>query len=391
MYNKRIGLHEPNITGQEWKIVKSCIDSTWISTASKYVDEFEKKICHYLGVENAFAVCNATAALEMAAQLCSFQEGDEVVIPSHTFTSSAYPFLKKGATIVWADIDPQSRVATAQTISGCITSRTKAIVVPHLYGYGAYMPEIMDVAKSYKLLVIEDAAQALGVEIDGKKAGTFGDFGVISFHSHKNISTLGEGGVLVVQNNTIADQVPMLRHNGHCAFPFERKDYWIPAMGNVDFPELEGKFLWPNNYCLGEVECALGLKLLERIDEINGQKRKRALDFITALSEFPNIEFHRVKSVRHNYHLLAAKINNNQRDNFIRRMATEKGIQCVVQYYPLNRYALYQKAGFGSANCPNADHFFDNMVSFPFHHGLTEEDLDYMVQSTKEVLGGLSN
>ena len=360
-------------------------------TQGDFLHEFEKKICHYLGVENAFAVCNATAALEMAAQFCGFQEGDEVVIPSHTYTSSAYPFLKKGATVVWADIDPQSRVATARTISDCITPRTKVIVVPHLYGYGAYMPKIMDVAKSYKLLVIEDAAQALGVEIDGKKAGTFGDFGVISFHSHKNISTLGEGGVLVVQNNTIADRVPMLRHNGHCAFPFERKDYWIPAMGNVDFPELEGKILWPNNYCLGEVECALGLKLLERIDEMNGQKRKRALDFITALSEFPNIEFHLVKSVRHNYHLLAAKINNNQRDNFIRKMATEKGIQCVVQYYPLNRYALYQKAGFGSANCPNADHFFDNMVSFPFHHSLTEEDLDYMVQSTKEVLGGLSN
>lgn len=358
-------------------------------TQGNFLHEFEKKICDYLGIENAFAVCNATAALEMAAQFCGFQGGDEVVIPSHTYTSSAYPFLKKGATVVWADIDPQSRVATARTISDCITPRTKAIVVPHLYGYGAYMPEIMDVAKSYKLLVIEDAAQALGVEIDGGKAGTFGDFGVISFHSHKNISTLGEGGVLVVQNNTIADQVPMLRHNGHCAFPFERKDYWIPAMGNVDFPALEGEILWPNNYCLGEVECALGLKLLERIDGINGQKRKRALDFITALSEFPKIEFHRVESARHNYHLLAAKINNNQRDNFIRRMATEKGIQCVVQYYPLNRYALYYKAGFGNANCPNADHFFDNMVSFPFHHGLTEEDLNYMVQSTKEVLGGL--
>jgi dTDP-4-amino-4,6-dideoxygalactose transaminase len=325
----------------------------------------------------------------MAAQLCCFQNGDEVIIPSHTYTSSAYPFAKSGARIVWADIDLHKRVVTAQTISDKITSKTKAIVVAHLYGYGADMPEIMEMAKRHDLLVVEDAAQALGVEVEGKMVGTYGDFGVFSFHSHKNISTLGEGGALVVMERKLADLVPGLRHNGHCPFPYERDDYWIPAMGNVDFSQLNDQTLWPSNYCLGEVECALGLKLLDRIKFINMKKRERAMRFIDTLAGFPELEFHRVPSLRHNYHLLAAKLTNGKRDEFVRRMAGDKKIQCVVQYYPLNRYPLYQKAGFGNADCPSADNFFDNMVSFPFHYSLLDSELEYILKSTQDVLNEL--
>lgn len=355
-------------------------------TQGKYLKEFEKKFSEYANVQNSFAVCNATAALEMAAQLCQFKEGDEVIIPSHTFTSSAYPFIKKGAKIVWADIDLNTRVLTAETIEQRITEHTKAVVVVHLYGYAADMAEIMKVAQKYNLLVIEDAAQSLGSEVDGKKSGTFGDFGVFSFHSHKNITTLGEGGMLTVNNEMIAKIIPLLRHNGHCDFPFKREDYWLPAMGNVDFPTLNGEYLFPNNYCIGEVECALGSKLLDRIDEMNAQKRKRAIIFIDSLKNYPELEFHRVDSTRHNYHLLVARCTNGMRDVFIRKMANETGIKCVVQYYPLNRYDFYKKAGFGEADCPNADLLFDNMVSFPFHHWMSNDEFEYMQSKTKEVL-----
>ena len=358
-------------------------------TQGQYRNAFEEKFCNYIGVKHSFAVSNATAALEMAAQLCQFQPEDEVIIPSHTYTSTAYPFAKNGARIVWADIDLKTRVVTAQTLAKRITPKTKAMVVPHLYGYGADMFGIMALAKRHGLLVIEDAAQVLGVEVDAKKAGSFGDFGVFSFHSHKNITTLGEGGVLVVKDKGVAGIVPRLRHNGHCAFPFERQDYWVPAMGNVDFPELNKKALWPNNYCLGEVECALGSKLLDRVDSINKEKRKRALKFIDSLFDFPELEVHRVDSTRHNYHLLVARLTSGKRDYFIRKMAQEKGVQCVVQYYPLNRYSLYRKAGFGEADCPNADEFFDNMVSFPFHHWMSNKDFDYLLPSVREVLQSL--
>jgi dTDP-4-amino-4,6-dideoxygalactose transaminase len=355
-------------------------------TQGAYQKAFEQKFCDYIGTNHAFAVNNATAALELSAQLCQFQPGDEIIIPAHTFTSSAYPFAKRGAKIVWTDIDLQTRVVTVDTLAKKITPKTRAIVVVHLYGYAADMPAIVNLANQRNILLIEDAAQSMGTSVDGKKSGAFGDIGIFSLHSHKNITTLGEGGVLVVKNPEMAAIIPMLRHNGHCTFPYEREHYWIPAMGNVDFPELNGQILWPNNYCLGEVECALGAKLLDRIDQMNQEKRSRALHFIDTLKQYDALEFHRVDSDRHNYHLLVAHVTNGRRDEIMQLMAYEKKIQCVVQYYPLNRYPLYQKLGFGEADCPNTDLFFDNMISFPFHHWMSDQDFEYMLQSTREVL-----
>lgn len=378
-------------TDDEIKTVIETMQSADPLTQGKYKDEFEKKFCEYNGNKYAFAVCNATAALELAAQMCLFKEGDEIIAPSHTFTASVYPFIKKGAKVVWADIDLNTRVITLENIKKCITPKTKAIVAVHLYGF--IIPEIEEIANFAKengILLIEDAAQALGTSINGKKAGTFGDFGVFSFHSHKNITTLGEGGMLTVKDKKYADIIPMLRHNGHCDFSFEREDYWKPAMGNVDLPELNGEYLMPNNYCIGEVECALGTKLLDRIDEINAFKRKRAMRFIDELREFDDLVFHRVNDERHNYHLLAAYVKNKKRDEIMKKLVYDKKIQCVVQYYPLNRYPLYKKLGFGNANCPNTDEFFDNMISFPFHHWMSDEDFEYMLESTKEVMKEVS-
>lgn len=375
-----------NYTQEEIDSVVSTMQSAIPLTQGRHQQDFQEKFCRYIGAKYAFALNNATAGLELAAQLCQFENGDEVIIPGHTFTASAYPFLKKGAKIVWADIDLDTKVVTAETIEKCISDQTKAIVAVHLYGYGIDMPSIMRLAKENDLLVIEDTAQALGVEINGKMAGTFGDFGVFSFHSHKNITTLGEGGMLTVKDDRISEIIPMLRHNGHCVFDYERESYWKPAMGNVDLPELNGKPLWPNNYCLGEVECALGSKLLDRVDQVNKEKRQRALIFIDSLVDYPELKFHREDSKRHNYHLLVAQMNSSKRDQFIKMMAEEEKVQCVVQYYPLYRYDFYQKSGLGSSNCPNTNHFFDSMISFPFHHMMTDDDFQYLLESTKKTL-----
>jgi perosamine synthetase len=371
---------------KEIDLVSLVMQSAIPLTQGKYLEKFQKSFCDYIGSKHAFALNNATAGLELAAQLCQFKKGDEVIIPGHTYTATAYPFLKKGAKIIWADIDLKSRVIDAETIKACLSDRTKAIVPVHLYGFGVDMPSIMELAKERGIVVIEDAAQALGVEISGKMAGTFGDFGIFSFHSHKNITTLGEGGMLTVKDDKIAKILPMLRHNGHSDFNFEREAYWKPAMGNVDLPTLNDEFLWPNNYCLGEVECALGSELIQRIDQMNQEKRDRALRFIDELKSFTELKFHREDSKRHNYHLLVAQLTNNKRDDFIKKMSEEKSIQCVVQYYPLYRYDLYKKAGQGNSNCPNTDQFYDNMISFPFQHIMSESDFSYLIKSTKEVL-----
>lgn len=359
-------------------------------TQGAYMADFERRFAQYQGVRNGscFAVMNGCAALEMSAQLCGFAPGDEFVIPSHTFTASAYPYIKHGGRPVWADIDPLTRVATADSIAKAITPRTKAVVVVHLYGYVADMPDILALCREKGLICIEDAAQAIGAELDGKKAGSFGDMAIFSFHSHKNLTTLGEGGMLYVANPELASIVPMLRHNGHCPYAGDRPDYWKPAMGNVDLPMLHGHPLMPSNYSIGEIECALGAKMLDRIDQINAEKRARAIKIIDALSNFPELQFHRVTNNRHNFHLLAARMTSGaqKRDKFMRIMFNEKGIKCVVQYLPLNRYDFYKKLGFDKASCPEADAFFDTMVSFPFQHWMPENDVDYMIASTRETL-----
>jgi dTDP-4-amino-4,6-dideoxygalactose transaminase len=376
-------------TDEEIQVAVEAMTNAIPLSQGEYQEYFQEKFCQLTGAKHAFALNNATSALELSAQICQFEPGDEVIIPAHTFTASAYPFLKNGAKIVWADIDLSTRVVTVETIQCCITPNTKAIVVVHLYGFAANMPAIMDLANQNNLLVIEDAAQAMGVEIEGKSVGTFANFGVFSFHSHKNISTLGEGGMLTVKDDQIASIIPMMRHNGHCSFDYKRDQYWVPAMGNVDLPALNNEILWPNNYCLGEVECAVGAKLLDRLREMNDKRRQRAMKFIDSLNEFSDLIFHRENTSRHNYHLLVAQLINGKRDVFIQKMATEEGVQCVVQYYPLYSYDLYKKANQGEANCPNTEEFYSQMVSFPFHHMMEDGEFEWMIKASKKVMTSL--
>lgn len=374
-----------NYTKDEIDIVVKTMQNSSTLTQGENQKLFEEKFSKFLGVKNSFVLNSAASALELSAQLCQFKDGDEVIIPAHTYTASAYPFIKRGAKVIWADIDLKTRVISIDAIKSCISSKTKAIVVVHLYGYGADMPEILALAKKKNLIIIEDAAQALGVKIGNKMAGSYGDFGVFSFQSHKNVSTLGEGGMLVVNNEEFTKLIPMLRHNGHCDFNFKKESYWLPAMGNLDLPEINKEKLMPSNYCMGEVQCALGLKLLDRIELINKEKQKRALFFMDSLAAFRELEFHKVETMRHNYHLLVARLLKGQRDEFIFRMANA-GVQCIVQYYPLYRYDFYKKLGYHSAKCPNTDIFFDNMVSFPFQQTIKYNDFEWMIETTKKCL-----
>ena len=375
-------------TQEEKDVVVDAMTQLEGLTQGNYQQKFEQAIQTYLASDNkVFVLSSATAGLEIAAQLCQFKKDDEVIIPAHTYTSSAYPFFKHGAKIVWSDIDLNTRVMSLEQIKACTTKKTKALVVVHLYGYASDMSEIMAYAKKNNIIVIEDCAQAIGAEVHGKKVGCWGDVGIFSFHSHKNISTLGEGGAITSSNKEFEKLIPLLRHNGHCDFNFERDDYWKPCMGNVDMPILNEEMIYPNNFCLGEVQCAVGIPLLKRLDAINLEKRKRAISIIDQLERFSLLKFHRVDSDRHTYYLLVAEWLGavNQRDQFIQLLYEKYSIQCIVQYYPLYRYDLYKKVGLGKADCPNTDQFFDHMISFPFHHWLSDDDVDYIIESINKV------
>ena len=356
-------------------------------TQGKYLNQFETEFAKYNGIPNAFAVSSCTNAVHIIARLTGLKKGDEVIIPAHTFCATAIPFGSTGAKIVWADIEPDTLEVSPESIEENITKRTKVIVPVHLYGLMADMDAIMDIAEKHDCLVVEDAAQALGAEYMGKNAGSIGDFGAYSFHAQKHLTTLGEGGALTVKSEELAKLVPGLRHNG--IRPYESQEhYWIPAMSNVD---IDIESVWPFNFCMGESQCALASSLLKRLDEMNKVRTERAEKFKDAMSDFSELKFQYVpKDRKHAYHLLPAKYDGSAfgktNHDFIKIMAYKYRIKVIVQYYPLYRYPLFKKMGFGNANCPNTDEFYDNMVSFPFHLWMSEEQFDYLVDSTIKTL-----
>lgn len=358
-------------------------------TQGQYLTGFECDFSSYLGDGRAcFAMTNCAHTLEMAALLCGLGEGDEVVIPGHTYCASAIPFARTGATIRWADIDPRTFLVSAETIGRLINKRTKAIVVVHLYGM--MIPDIEAIAKlaaDNGIPLVEDCAQSLGSSLGGRPSGVFGDFACFSFHAQKNITTLGEGGMLGVRSPEIAKLVPGLRHNGHAPFA-EQTDYWRPAMTNVkaDIPGV-----WPHNYSMCEAQAALGIALLKRLPELAARRRARARRFLDAVSLYSELKFQEVSQPEsHSHHLMVARYDPPRagvtRDDLIRTLAGEYRIKAIVQFYPLYRYDLFRDAGFGDADCPETNRFFDNMISFPAHIGMSDEDFDFLVDSTISAL-----
>lgn len=378
-------------TAAEKQAVLEAMDATSTYTQGAYQARFEAAFSAFIGVPHAFATSSCAAALELAADLLRLEPGDEVIIPAHTYCATAYPFARHDIAIRWADIDPDTLVVTREMVEPLVTDRTKAIVVVHLYGLPCPMPEIMDLAREHGIKVVEDCAQAIGAAIDGRRMGSFGDIACFSFQSHKNISTLGEGGMITVHDPNYAEVLPGLRHNGHRPFPPPRPRYWVPAMNNVDF---DYEDVWPHNFCLGEVQCALGLEMLKRVDELNADRGQRFHRFVDELVEFPELVFQTIPlGYQSSYHLLPCRYEGAETEktnhDFIQHMVDIHRIQPVVQYYPLYRYPLFARAGHGDAVVPNTDRFFDNMLSLPFHQWIPENDFQYMIEATKKTAEAL--
>lgn len=369
-------------SNQEIELVSKIMsDSNNQLTQGSFVSAFEEDFKNYLGSNNAFSLMSAAHALDISANLIEIKEGDEVIIPAHTYCATALAYARKGAVIRWADINSNSLTVSFESISKLITNKTKAIVVVHLYGL--ICPEILeiaDLAKQKNIFLIEDCAQSLGAKFKGKHCGTFGDIGCFSFHSQKNLTTLGEGGMMVVKNNDLAKHVKGLRLNGHAPFNYN-DEYWLPAMSNVDEDIAN---VWPIKSSMNEVQGALGSSLIKRMDELTQSRRALSNQIRKSLKSCKELIFQEIyQEESHSHHLLPAKCVSKKwnRDDLIKLLFNKYRIKCVIQYYPLNRYDLFVKRGYGSANVPNTDEFYDNMISFPFSITLSENDIDYLIDS----------
>ena len=359
-------------------------------TQGKYLPKFEAAFKEYLGANHAFAVDNCTNALRLAAILCNLNSDDEVIVSAYTFCASAIPFGKTGAKIVWSDIDKDSWVTSPKDIERKITPNTKAIVVVHLLGMPADMPAILKIAEKHNLRVVEDCAQAPGSMINGKKVGTFGDFGCFSWHGAKNFTTLGEGGFLTVRSDDDAKLVPGLRHNGCRGFQGERERYWVPAMSNVDI-DIDG--VWPNNFCIGEAQCAVGIEELKYLDEVNDSLIAQAEKIKSIMADTPEITFAKIpagyKHLYHQFILHFEGVNGKDRNDLLDIMVNEYKIKCIVQYYPLYRYPLFQKLGAGEHDCPVLEKWWDNSFSLPWWCGMPDETIEYIATSLKAAIAKL--
>ena len=360
-------------------------------TQGEQLTRFEAEFKQYTGANHAFGVDNCTNALRLAAIFCRFQPGDEVIVPAYTFCATAIPFVAEGAKLVWADMDQESWAVDAADIERKITDRTKAIVVVHLLGMPADMQAVMEIADRHGLRVIEDCAQAPGASVDGRKVGSFGDFGCFSFHTAKNFTTLGEGGMFTVRSDEDAKAVGALRFNGCCDFEGKRERYWVPAMSNVAL-NLEG--VWPNNFCLGEAQCAVGRLALARLDETNERLIEQANKVRSALAEVPEISVAKVPDgFRHVFHQCVIHFDGSaigkNRDDLLDVLTREYKIKAIVQYYPLYRYPLFESRGFGEHDCPLLESWWDNSFSLPWWCGISDEILDYMVASLKSTIADL--
>jgi dTDP-4-amino-4,6-dideoxygalactose transaminase len=378
-------------TEAEINAVVNVMRNAEAQTQGEYLRTFEADFKAYTGANHAFAVDNCTNALKLAAVLCKLGPGDEVIIPAYTFCATAIPFGSTGAKIIWADIDPATWVASPADIERKITPRTKAIVVVHLLGMPVDMAAIMAIAQKHNLCVVEDCAQAPGAAINGQKVGTFGDFGCFSFHGAKNITTMGEGGVLTVKSDADAALVPGLRHNGVRGFPPRRERYWVPAMSNVD---IDLETVWPNNFSIGEAQCALGSELLKTLDASNDILIAQAARLRKAIAEIPELSVAAIPTgYRHIFHQFVMHFDGSKfgknRNDLLDFLTGEAGIRAIVQYHPLYRYPLFQKLGAAQQDCPTLEGWWDNSFSFPWWIGMPDETIDYLIASVKAGISAL--
>ena len=247
------------------------------------------------------------------------------------------------------------------------------------------MDKIQKFCNEKNIILIEDCAQAIGAEISGRKVGTFGDYSCFSFHAQKNLSTLGEGGMLVV-NNEKKQYVKKLKHNGHEPF-LDQNNYWEPAMVNVVRPFEDH---WPYNFPLTEIQSAIGWKYLDRLDERNSLRKERALRFIESLKGFP-VSFQSgfdYSSNRHVWHLFPIKVEKNKtvRNKIINELYEIHDIKCALQFYPLYKYELFKSNGYGNSSCPNLEEFYEKVFSIPFHVWMSSEEENYLITCLKKVL-----
>jgi len=374
----KVPLSDIDIGKEEINGVVKVMKTKWLSMGP-VTEKFEKKFAKYLGVKYAFAVSSGTAALHIAHRALGINQGDEVIVPSLTFVATANSVLYCNAKPVFADITSIDNLnISPEDILEKITDKTKAITVVHYAGYPCDMDAIMEIAEDYRLKVIEDSAHAVGAEYNGRKCGTIGDIGCFSFFANKNLVT-GEGGMIVTNDDKLARKIQLLRSHGMTALTWDRHKGHAHSYDVVDLGF---------NYRINEIASAVGLIQLKKLEKNNKKREKIVKEYIKKLKAVKELHIPFKDHVgKSSYHLFPILLSESiSRDEFMNELK-KRGVQTSIHYPPVHLFTYYKKIfKFNDGMLPNTEYVGKHEVTLPLHPLMKSEDVEYIVESIKELL-----
>ena len=374
-----ISFNVPPCTGNEMKYIEQAIASHKICGDGSFTKKCNAWLEQRFDAKKVLLTTSGSTALDMAALLCGLEPGDEVILPSFTFSSTANSFVLAGAKLVFVDIRPDTMNIDEALIERAITDKTKVICVMHYAGIACEMDTIMDIARRHKLLVVEDAAQGVMASYKGKALGTIGDFGCYSFHETKNYS-MGEGGAVVINNPDYIEQAEILREKGTNRAKFFR--------GQVD------KYTWVDfgdSYLPSELNAAYLWAQLEMADEINNDRLHSWHEYDAAFKPLeaegklvlPTVP----EGCAHNAHMYYIKCKDLTERTALIRFLRERDILAVFHYVPLHSAPAGERFGRFDGEDKYTTAESDRLLRLPMYYGLTAEDRGRVIAAVKEFYG----
>lgn len=367
-----IPVNEPLLDGNEKKYLMECIDTGWISSEGPFIKQFEDKFAARVGRKHGVAVCNGTAALDAAVEALGIGAGDEVIMPAFTIISCIGQLIRSGAKPVLVDSDPITWNMDVSQIEAKITERTKAIMVVHIFGLPVEMDPVLDIARRHGLMVLEDAAQMHGQSYKGRPCGSFGDISTFSFYPNKHITT-GEGGMIVTNDDQLANDCRSLRNlcfQPHKRFVHERLG-WNLRMTNM--------------------QAALGLAQLERLDEFVQRKRRMGARYSELLNGLPGVQLpvsrtDYAENIYWVYGLVLDDAIGFGAEEAMRRMAAV-GIGTRPFFCPMHQQPVLKRMGlFEHETYPVAERMYRQGFYIPSGMALSDEQIEQTASAVKKVL-----
>lgn len=359
---------EPKLSGKELEYVTECIKTNWISSKGRYITEFEEKFSKYCNAKFGIATMNGTTAIHLALASLGIKSGDEVILPTFTMIATVNPIAYCGAKPVLIDAETETWNIDPSKIEEKITDKTKAILVVHTYGHPCNMDPILEIARKYGLYVIEDAAEAHGAEYNGKKVGVLGDVGCFSFYANKIITT-GEGGMVITNDEKIAEMANLLRDQ---AFEKEKR-FWHRYIGY--------------NYRITNLQAAIGVAQMDIIDESVNTRRKNAQIYNLLLKNLEGItlppEAQWAKNIYWMYTIMFEDSFGMSRDGIMNYLK-KKGVDTRSTFYPIHTQPVYAKL-YANEKYPVAEKLSRRGINLPSGNTLKKEDIKYVVECIKSA------